>query len=121
MTGKPFDPAKPCTTRDGRPVRILCTDLKSRSTIVGAIRNTDAYEVIDTWMPDGRLYSNADNDPCDLINVRTKRKGWIGVNPDTRPDSIVAYSNSQVHSSEEMARIVTANVYSQYIEIEFDE
>ena len=78
---KPFDPTKPCQTRDGRKVRILCTDAPSKSghPILGVIEGqADNFE---QWTSDGKYYDKQSNSIYDLINIAEKRKltGFVNV------------------------------------------
>lgn len=66
-----IDFTKPVQTRDGRPVRILCTDRKdslSSETIVGLVEDHEG-EAIYTWNANGS-YFGTDDEECsdDLIN-----------------------------------------------------
>lgn len=47
-----IDFTKPCQTRDGRPVRILCTDAAGRNPIVGLIQMA-AGDYACQWKADG--------------------------------------------------------------------
>jgi hypothetical protein len=115
---KPFDPSRPCTTRDGRPVRILCTDARGSRQIIGLINNGDE-DTTCVWTSAGRLDGNFEH-PCDLINVPTKRKGWIGivVQQIQRCDGIIATSSHVYRSKDEAQRQTD---FTTFIEIEFDE
>lgn len=62
-----IDITKKYRTRDGKPVRILATDLKGTLPIVVAI-NVGDYESIIALSPEGRQWSDM-NTPCDLIEV----------------------------------------------------
>jgi hypothetical protein len=67
-----IDFSKPVTTRDGRPVRILCTDRPGEWPVVGLIEGN-----IHAWTADGR---NQPHSPSyDLINPKTKREAWAAI------------------------------------------
>lgn len=69
-----LDPTKPVQTRDGRPVRIICTDAKlaSKSTIVALVASSDKCpEYIVNRPPHGRVSLSLDNAE-DLVNVPEK-------------------------------------------------
>jgi hypothetical protein len=74
---------KKYTTRDGRAVRILCTDLKGRGelTVSGLVANCEGSEYECAWMANGATVASRD-DPSDLIPVPTKHEGWIMVTDD---------------------------------------
>jgi hypothetical protein len=65
----PFDPTKPCRTRDGRVARVLSTGVKSQRPIVAVIEKPDCDDVTACFYADGRINSGtgADN-PSDLVN-----------------------------------------------------
>jgi len=67
-----FDPTKPVQTRDGRKVRILCTDLKGREpfTIVAAHEGLNSpCETVATFTSEGAILSAAMQSQCDLVNI----------------------------------------------------
>ena len=67
-----LDLTKPVQTRDGHPVRILCTDRKgSSNVVVGLVDRGDNVEVTMSWTEDG-LYAVGGNSRNDLINVPPK-------------------------------------------------
>ena len=58
-------------TREGKPVRILCTDFKGANPVVVAIRWSDTAEVLSMYEEDGtRPKSPLD----DLVEVSPKEK-----------------------------------------------
>ena len=64
-----LDLTKPVQTRDGRKVRVLCTDMKSEHDTVVGLVETGGIESTSTWQSDGRFFSNLGEDRLDLINV----------------------------------------------------
>lgn len=70
-----LDLTKPVQTRDGRPVRILCTDARRGTDqhVVGLIDNNGFNDVVCVWGQDGTVYSKKIDDAvCGLINVPPK-------------------------------------------------
>lgn len=49
---------KPCFTRGGEPVRILCTDRKGAFPIVGIISRRNGIESVNVWTKFGRFCSD---------------------------------------------------------------
>lgn len=86
-----LDLTKPVQTRDGRPVRILCTDarLGDYRRVVGLIDNNGFNDVVCVWGQDGTVYSKKIDDAvCGLINVPPKPVKYythVYGHPDTRP------------------------------------
>ena len=73
------NPTKKVVTKDGRPVRIICTDMKLYNMeIVGLIMNDNGMESIFTWTQQGKQYLNMDT-PNDLFFAPEKHTGWINV------------------------------------------
>ncbi len=69
---KPFDPAKPVQTRDGREARIICNDFKNfNNPLIALIKNNNEYESVIFRKNNGRLHAVFDNDD-DLINIEEK-------------------------------------------------
>ena len=73
------NPSRKVVTRDGCPVRILCTDKKSyNEQIVGLIMGDSGMEFISTWTQQGKSFFNSDT-PNDLFFAPEKREGWINI------------------------------------------
>ena len=73
------NPSRKVVTRDGRPVRILCTDRKSYNVeIVGLIMNDNGMESVFTWTQQGKEYINSDTSN-DLVFAPEKHEGWVNV------------------------------------------
>jgi hypothetical protein len=73
---KPFDPTKPVQTRNGQKARIICTDRVSLTHPIIALVGEACcliYTVSGTYYSDGTPSLN------DLINIPTKREGWVNV------------------------------------------
>jgi len=76
---KPFDPTKPCTTRDGRPARVLCTDMKDHrnagrmtNNVIVALITNGPSEHVATYYIDG-TYSKSGKNEKDLVNVPERK------------------------------------------------
>ena len=73
------NPSRKVVTRDGCPVRILCTDKKSyNEQIVGLIMGDNGMEFISTWTQQGKQYVNTDT-PNDLFFAPEKHEGWVNL------------------------------------------
>ena len=72
------NPSQKVVTRDGRAVRIICTDAKGDEPIVALVyNNIRDEENVYTYNRDGCFYKN---DSClDLFFAPTKREGWINI------------------------------------------
>ena len=73
------NPSRKVVTRDGCPVRILCTDKKSyNEQIVGLIMGDNGMEFISTWTQQGKSFFNSDT-PNDLFFAPEKHEGWVNL------------------------------------------
>ena len=76
------NPNRKVITRDGRSVRILCTDRKGTEYLVIALctmsnESEDCY----FYFPNGRMYLSADS--CmDLFFAPEKKEGWLNLYKD---------------------------------------
>ena len=81
---KPLDITKPVQTRDGRKVRILCTDahIQDDFEIVGIVYNNSTNQ-LDYWKSNGSCYASEESID-DLINAPEtfEFKRWVNVYED---------------------------------------
>ena len=75
------NPSQKVVTRDGRAVRIICTDLKQDFPIVALIYDEEKQkENIECFFENGKyLFFDADDSPLDLFLIPTKKEGWINI------------------------------------------
>lgn len=68
---KPFDPTKPCKTRDGRTARVLGhgLELDGKDESIVALVDGD----IEVYFEDGRYIASEDSNNYDLVNLPTER------------------------------------------------
>ena len=94
------NPSRKVVTRDGRPVRILCTDKKSyNEQIVGLIMGNNGMEFISTWTQQGKSFFNSDT-PNDLFFAPEKHEGYINIYRNEYEDY---YKGKIIYSSKEDA------------------
>ena len=115
-----FDPSKPVQTRDGRPARIICTDLK----------NNDGYSLValvfNDFDKDEQMYyydSNGKNPfvplmGTDLINIPTVRSGWINIYDN---NSVVFGGEIFNNKEDAMSAAILMKSYKTTIQIEWEE
>lgn len=96
------DPSKKVVTRDGREVRIICTDAKGDEPIIALVyNNIREEENVYTYNRDGYFYG--DNDSClDLFFAPTKKEGWVNLFKDKEIN--YPYIPGIIHDSEEEAK-----------------
>ena len=75
-----IDFSKPVKTRDGRAVRILCTDAPGGWPVVGIV---ELFSHPHRWACDGRSYHNVGLSPFDLIQAEEPVVRWGVVDRNT--------------------------------------
>ena len=109
-------------TRDGCPVRILCTDKKSyNEQIVGLIMGNNGMEFISTWTQQGKSFFNSDT-PNDLFFAPEKHEGYVNVYRSLDKDC--AYYLGNIYNSKAEAEDARENKKFKYIDtikIEWEE
>lgn len=63
-----IDINKKYRTRDGLPVRLLCTDLKNNYSVVGIITFFDGEEELKSWRYNGKYINNNEHN-WDLVEI----------------------------------------------------
>ena len=114
------NPSRKVVTKDGRPVRILCTDRISYNVeIVGLIMNNNRMESIFTWTQQGKEYVNGDTSN-DLFFAPETHEGWINVY--RHSDGGHAYAGAVYDSKEDAEKRKTIDEnYVTTIKIEWEE
>lgn len=80
-----IDLTKPVQTRDGRPVRIVCTDAPGSCPVVGfctELSPGQKYTAPETWTAEGAYLPGCEDDYRDLINVPKKIERWHNIYDD---------------------------------------
>ena len=91
------NPSRKVVTRDGCPVRILCTDKKSyNEQIVGLIMGDNGMEFSSTWTQQGKSFFNSET-PNDLFFAPEKHEGWVNLYKWTNKDC--AYYIGSIYNS----------------------
>ena len=96
------NPSQKVVTRDGREVRIICTDAKGDEPIIALVyNNIREEENVYTYNRDGYFYG--DNDSClDLFFAPVKKEGWVNLFKDKEIN--YPYIPGIIHNSEEEAK-----------------
>lgn len=71
-------PSRKVVTRDGRPVRIICTDAVGDHPIIALIRSLDNEDYPWSFRNDGTLLENEEHD-SDLFFDTEKKEGWANI------------------------------------------
>ena len=114
------NPSRKVVTRDGRNARIICTDMKSTTYPVVALREDGSgYEQIFTFSKNGE-YTVNESSRNDLFFAPETHEGWINVY--RYSDGGHAYAGAVYDSKEdaEKRKIIDEN-YVTTIKIEWEE
>ena len=99
------DPSKKVVTRDGREVRIICTDFKSQMNkpVIALIKEDEDEENAFNFKENGRWHLPENEESLkDLFFTPIKREGWINLYKDKDED--ITYLPGIIHDSEEEAK-----------------
>ena len=114
------NPNRKVITRDGRSVRILCTDRKGTEYLVIALCTTsNGSEDCYFYFPNGRMYLSADS--CmDLFFAPEKKEGYINVH---RVGDNYYTGGTEIYSSEaEAVSHATKKLgYVKTVKVEWEE
>lgn len=111
------DPSKKVVTRDGREVRIICTDFKSSCyPIIALVRKNENEEVTLYYKKSGRDIYHPN---FDLFFAPIKREGWINI----FKDEDFPFINGDIYESKNKAEeeAIGEPDYIATIKIEWEE
>ena len=115
------NPSRKVVTRDGRPVRIICTDRKGggEHPVVALYPNRQEYlgEIVCTFCANGEFTMGIESD-YDLFFAPEKHKGWVTIYRDLKIDEL--YCRYIFPSEEEAKRCATSDVVAT-VKIEWEE
>ena len=82
---KPFNlkeylknPLRKVVTRDGRNVRIICTNAKGNFPIIALVETYNGNETVLRLKENGRFYNDTEN-YSDLFFAPIKKEGWVNM------------------------------------------
>ena len=116
------NPNKKVVTRDGRNARIVCTDRQGGDhPILALCTMSNESENLYSYLPNGRMYLNADADSClDLFFAPEKHEGWVNLYDHSEgPYLGSVYSSKEV--AEPMSKKCGLHHYITTIKIEWEE
>ena len=115
------NPSQKVITRDGREVRIICTDAKNDEPIIALVyNNIREEENVYTYNRDGYFYG--DNDSClDLFFALVKKEGWVNLYKGVVKDYLPSVGQ-KVYKTKESANLNKRDDnYLTTIKIEWEE
>ena len=111
------NPSRKVVTRDGRRVRIICTDMKSTTyPVVALIENGSGYEQLITFSKNGE-YAVNESSRSDLFFAPEKHEGWVNV----YKEGTNRYLEGCICVTKEEAKRIRGYGYITTIKIEWEE
>ena len=112
------NPSRKVITRDGRAVKIHCTNYDSRQPIIAEL---EYHNFSSSFTKDGRYYNDDRNSPYDLFFTPEKHEGWLNVYryTDTEEVSFGAILHTSREKAEKIGR--ANNRYAATAKIEWEE
>ena len=104
------NPSKKVVTRDGKSVRIRCTDRKDADYSIVALIDSKGKEEILSYTKNGYFYYDGRKDVNDLFFAPEKHEGWINVYRD-RDAGTVSFGAILYTSREEAEEVGKTDVY----------
>ena len=99
------NPNRRVITRDGRSVRIVCTDVMGAIyPVFAAYKKDPTHEYLDSYTTDGKLYTEGDSG-SDLFFAPEKKEGWLNLYKDG--NGRVAIGTVYPIESEESAKMAS--------------
>ena len=93
------NPLRKVVTRDGRNVRIICTNAKGNFPIIALVETYNSTDVALRLSEDGHFYNDT-RDSRDIFFVTEKQEGWINIYLDAENDG---YIGTHIYKSKEDA------------------
>lgn len=115
------NPDRKVVTRNGLPVRIICTDRNYQRPIIALIKEKDGTEkTIYTYSTQGGFWTNNEHSDLDLMFAPTKKEGWVNVFESTKG---YKYCYKSIFPSEKEARCAgeTYKTYIATVKVEWEE
>ena len=113
------NPSRKIVTRDGRNVRVLCTNAKGDYPIVALIATLDgSIEFVCKFKKDGHFLNNDDNNSnLDLFFVPEKHERWVNLYKEN--DNI--YASMDTFKTKEEAEALSCSSCIATIKVEWEE
>ena len=102
------NPSQKVVTRDGREVRIICTDAKGEYPIIALIPDKQE-ELVYRYLRNGRRLTYTDS-PLDLCFPTKKKEGWVNI----YKDNITTFTSSKIHATEKEAQEEASEVLKEF-------
>ena len=121
------NPKKKVVTRDGREMRIICTDrVSEKGYPLVVLVMKDGHELVHTYNMYGQFYTGDTNHDYDPFFAPEKHEGWLniykaGVHRETLVCMVNRYVGSSIWPTEEAAKTAADPDPVATIKIEWEE
>lgn len=118
------NPQRKVITRDGRNVRIVCTDRRDLSIkpIAALITIPNGDEIIKTYWENGVATQGYEDNPNDLFFATEKKTRWLNVYTDDEYERGCHFSGGIFNTKEEaLEHISSRYTYADTVKIEWEE
>ena len=113
-----INPSKKVVTREGKPVRIICTDARGEYPVIALIEHyQETLDVTFSFTKDGKWCTDGTNSNKDLFFAPEKHEGWTNV----YEEGTNRYLDGCICSTEEEAKRIRGYGYITTIKIEWEE
>ena len=112
------DPSRKVVTRDGRPVRIICTDRKGLDVkpIVALITLPNCDEIVKCFWDNG-IETAGSEDKNDLFFFPAKYERWINIYGNS-----IYYPGTKMYNTEQEAKVMRGTgAYVATVKVEWEE
>lgn len=109
------NPTRPIVTRDGRSVRIICSDRNNNTYPIVALVGEN--EEVQTYTRIGQYFINHQS-PYDLFFAPEKKEGWVNL---FKINSTI--TTGEVYNTKEEAKsaVVGSSIYISTVKVEWEE
>ena len=113
------NPGRRIITKDGRNVRIICTDAKGNFPIIALVETYNGNETVLRLKENGRFYNDTENS-SDLFFAPEKHEGWLNI---YRGERGFYLRGNPYKSKEEADEVAKANykTFCATVKIEWEE
>ena len=113
------NPNRRIITKDGRNVRIICTDAKGNFPIIALVETYNGNETVLRLKENGYFYNDTENSR-DLFFATEKKEGWINI---YKINSIISPGPRAYNTKEEAESAISSNPvnYISTIKIKWEE
>ena len=116
------NPNRKVVTRDGRSVKIICTNAKGNFPIIALVETYNGNETVLRLKENGRFYNDTENS-SDLFFAPAKKEGWINL---FKINSTI--TTGKVYNTEEEAKsavkntaVINSSIYISTVKVEWEE